>query len=184
MTAEVVLGLEGVPIAESGISFVDGKAGRLEYRGISIEDLAEHSTFEETAYLLLFGKLPTREEADPFQVELRTHRRLKYRILDLIKCLPETGHPMDALQAGIDFLVGQRAIRDAERQAAADTVFLAEHVAQQLAGHGAGILAVLQRRYDLVQQGRFVLQPHFMYFIFGCCCALRHDVRRMTPDPT
>lgn len=101
MTAEVVVGLEGVPIAESGISFVDGQAGRLEYRGISIENLAEHSTFEETAYLLLFGKLPTREEVDPFQAELRTHRRLKYRIVDLIKCLPETGHPMDALQAGI-----------------------------------------------------------------------------------
>lgn len=101
MATEVIPGLEGVAIAESSVSFVDGQAGRLEYRGISIEQLAEHSTFEETSYLLLFGKLPTAKEFETFSAELRTHRRLKYRIVDLIKCLPETGHPMDALQAGV-----------------------------------------------------------------------------------
>ncbi len=101
MTVEVVPGLEGIAIAESGISFVDGQAGRLEYRGIGIEELAEHSSFEETACLLLFGNLPTPEKLEQFKTELCTHRRLKYRIVDLIKCLPETGHPMDALQAGL-----------------------------------------------------------------------------------
>lgn len=101
MALELIPGLEGVPCAESAISFVDGKAGRLEYRGISVEELAEHSTFEETSYLLLFGKLPTPVEFDEFLGELSSHRRLKYRIVDLVKCLPETGHPMDALQAGI-----------------------------------------------------------------------------------
>lgn len=101
MALELIPGLEGVPIAESGVSFVDGTAGRLEYRGISIEDLAEHSTFEETSYLLLFGKLPTQAQLDEFSGELSTHRRLKFRIVELIKCLPETGHPMDALQAGV-----------------------------------------------------------------------------------
>lgn len=100
MAIELIPGLEGVPIAESGVSFVDGKAGRLEYRGISIEDLAEHSTFEETSFLLMYGKLPTQSELDGFQSLLRSHRRLKFRVVDLIKCLPETGHPMDALQAG------------------------------------------------------------------------------------
>jgi len=97
----LVPGLEGVPIAESAVSFVDGQAGRLEYRGINVEQLAEHSAFEETSYLLLTGKLPTREQFSAFNHELRTHRRLKYRIVDLLKCLPETGHPMDALQAGV-----------------------------------------------------------------------------------
>ncbi len=101
MSMDIIPGLEGVPIAESAISFVDGKAGRLEYRGIPIEELAQHSHFEETAYLLLYGKLPTREELDAFHDELRHHRRLKYRIVELMKCLPETGHPMDALQAGV-----------------------------------------------------------------------------------
>ena len=101
MATELIHGLEGVPIAESAISFVDGKAGRLEYRGIDVEHLAEHSTFEETSYLLLFGNLPTRTELEDFTTALVTHRRLKYRIVDLIKCLPENGHPMDALQAGL-----------------------------------------------------------------------------------
>jgi len=100
-TPQVVPGLEGIPIAESGVSFVDGQVGKLEYRGINVEHLAEHSTFEEASYLLLFGELPVREKLAAFNHELRTHRRLKYRIIDLLKCLPETGHPMDALQAGV-----------------------------------------------------------------------------------
>lgn len=101
MAIELIPGLEGVPIAESKVSFVDGQLGRLEYRGMSVEQLAGRSTFEETSYLLLYGKLPNRNELAEFNHELRTHRRLKYRIVDLLKCLPETGHPMDALQAGV-----------------------------------------------------------------------------------
>ncbi|HXG20802.1 MAG TPA: citrate/2-methylcitrate synthase, partial [Methylomirabilota bacterium] len=57
-----VPGLEGVPIMESEVGFIDGQKGILEYRGIPIEELAEKSTYEEVAYLLLWGKLPTREE--------------------------------------------------------------------------------------------------------------------------
>ncbi len=96
-----VPGLEGVPIMESEVGFIDGQKGILEYRGIPIEALAEVSTYEEIAYLLLWGKLPAREEMAKFDHDLRTHRRIKYRIVDLMKCLPETGHPMDALQAAV-----------------------------------------------------------------------------------
>lgn len=94
-----VPGLEGVPIMESQVGFIDGQKGVLEYRGISIEELAEKSTYEEVASLLLWGKLPTRQELEKFDHELRTHRRVKYRIIDLLKSFPETGHPMDALQS-------------------------------------------------------------------------------------
>ncbi len=96
-----VPGLEGVPIMESQVGFIDGQKGILEYRGIPIEELAEKSTYEEVAYLLLWGRLPTREEIAKFDHDLRTHRRIKYRIIDLMKCLPENGHPMDALQAAV-----------------------------------------------------------------------------------
>ncbi len=96
---EVIPGLEGIPIAESSVSFVDGQAGRLEYRGVDVEKLVENCTFEEVCYLLLFNKLPNRNELDSFSDDLARYRRLKYGIIDLIKCLPETGHPMDALQA-------------------------------------------------------------------------------------
>lgn len=92
-------GLEGIPVAQSSISYVDGQKGILEYRGIRIEELAAKSTFLETAYLLIWGALPTKEELDNFENEIRYHRRIKYRIRDMMKCFPETGHPMDALQA-------------------------------------------------------------------------------------
>jgi citrate synthase len=92
-------GLEGVPATQSSISFVDGQQGILEYRGIRIEELAEKSTFLETSYLLIWGGLPTKQELEAFEHEIRYHRRLKYRIRDMMKCFPESGHPMDALQA-------------------------------------------------------------------------------------
>ncbi|PSB33193.1 citrate synthase [Chlorogloea sp. CCALA 695] len=92
-------GLEGIPAAESSISCVDGQLGILEYRGIRIEELAEKSTFLETSYLLIWGKLPTTQELAEFEHEVRYHRRIKYRIRDMMKCFPESGHPMDALQA-------------------------------------------------------------------------------------
>src|SRR6516164_1007398 len=94
-------GLADVPVAESAISFIDGKRARLEYRGIAVETLARESSFEETAWLLLKGELPTQRDLAGFDHDLRHHRRLKYKLIDLIKCLPETGHPMDALQAGV-----------------------------------------------------------------------------------
>ena len=92
-------GLEGIPAAQSSISYVDGQKGILEYRGIRIEELAEKSTFLETAYLLIWGELPTEEELKAFEHEVLFHRRIKYRIRDMMKCFPESGHPMDALQS-------------------------------------------------------------------------------------
>lgn len=97
--ASYVPGLAGVPAARSAICSIDGEKGILEYRGIRIEELADRSTFEETAYLLLFGKLPNRKELEGFERDLKRHRRLKYKIVDLLKCLPEGGSPMEALQA-------------------------------------------------------------------------------------
>jgi citrate synthase len=92
-------GLEGVPAAQSQVSFVNGQEGILEYRGVAIEELANHSSFLETAYLLIWGQLPTAEELEAFEHEITYHRRIKYRIRDMMKCFPESGHPMDALQA-------------------------------------------------------------------------------------
>jgi citrate synthase len=99
MVCEFKPGLEGIPAAQSSISNVDGQKGILEYRGIQIEELAEKSTFLETAYLLIWGELPTSQELAAFEHEVRYHRRIKYRICDMMKCFPESGHPMDALQA-------------------------------------------------------------------------------------
>jgi citrate synthase len=99
MVCEFRPGLEGIAAAQSSISNVDGQRGILEYRGIRIEELAEKSTFLETAYLLIWGELPTLEELTAFEQEVRSHRRIKYPIRDMMKSFPESGHPMDALQA-------------------------------------------------------------------------------------
>lgn len=110
-------GLEGIPVAQSSISFVDGKNGILEYRGINIEELAQKSTFLETAYLLIWGKLPTKEELATFQDEVTRHRRIKYHIRDMMKCFPESGHPMDALQtsaAALGLFYSRRALAKEE----------------------------------------------------------------------
>jgi citrate synthase len=108
-------GLEGIPVTQSSISFVDGQRGILEYRGISIEELAQKSNFVETAYLLIWDKLPTKAELENFEHEIRHHRRLKYRIRDMMKCFPEGGHPMDALQAcaaALGLFYSRRALDD------------------------------------------------------------------------
>jgi citrate synthase len=94
-------GLADVPVAESAVSFIDGKRARLEYRGIAVETLARESCYEETAWLLLKGDLPTQRQLAEFDDHLRHHRRIKYKLIDLIKCLPENGHPMYALQAAV-----------------------------------------------------------------------------------
>jgi citrate synthase len=101
MPHDFMPGLAGVPAARSAVSDVDGQAGILEYRGIRIEELCARSSFLETTWLLLFGRLPTQEQLATFRDDVGSHRRVKYRIVDLIKCLPEQGHPMDALQAAV-----------------------------------------------------------------------------------
>lgn len=108
-------GLEGIPATQSSISFVDGQRGILEYRGIAIEELADKGHFLETAYLLIWGELPTEEELELFEYEITYHRRLKYRIRDMMKCFPESGHPMDALQAcaaALGLFYSRRALDD------------------------------------------------------------------------
>ncbi len=94
-------GLEGVPATKSSISYLDGKQGILTYRGYRIVDLARNSSFEETAYLLLDGELPTAEQLAVFDDQLREHRTVKYNVRDIMRALPVTGHPMEMLQTAV-----------------------------------------------------------------------------------
>ena len=94
-------GLEDVPAAKSAVSFIDGKRARLNYRGIPVEVLAKESSYEETSWLLLKGELPTQKELAQFDHDLRKRRKLHFRLKDLLRCMPASGHPMDALQAAV-----------------------------------------------------------------------------------
>lgn len=94
-------GLAGVPATKSNISDIDGEKGILSYRGYPIEQLAQHSSFEETTLLLLDGELPTLQELERFKEDLSENRRVKYNIRELMKNLPATGHPMEMLQTAV-----------------------------------------------------------------------------------
>jgi len=99
--SEYLPGLAGVPATKSNISDIDGEKGILAYRGYPIEQLAAESSFEETALLLLDGRLPTASELAEFDQQLKDNRHVKYHIRDLMKTLPESGHPMDMLQTAV-----------------------------------------------------------------------------------
>jgi citrate synthase len=90
-------GLTGVYFDRSPCTFIDGKAGELRYRGYSIHDLAEHSSFEETGYLLMYGELPTAQQMAAFDAELKAARNLPAPVLDIIRATKH-GHPMDVLR--------------------------------------------------------------------------------------
>ncbi len=100
-TIEYSKGLEGVIAALSSISYIDGKEGKLIYRGIPIEMLAKYSTYEETAYLLLYGELPTKSELEKFSTQMRELRVLPKKVEDCIVELPPNPHPMDILKVAV-----------------------------------------------------------------------------------
>ena len=87
---EYIPGLAGVPAARTSICLIDGSVGKLQYRGYPIEVLSERCTFEEVTYLLVFGKLPSTSELERFRNQLIAERGLKFRIIDLLKTLPES----------------------------------------------------------------------------------------------
>lgn len=99
-------GLEGVIAAESSICRIDGEQGKLYYRGYSIQDLAAHSDFEETTFLLLYDRLPREGELEAFRKRMRESRRLATPILDMIRTFPVGAHPMELLQSVIAYLSG------------------------------------------------------------------------------
>ncbi len=97
-------GLEGIVATNSSICYIDGDRGVLAYRGIDIHELADHSTFEETCYLLWFGHLPNRSELKGLQERLAEERRLDPAIIQFLRTAPETALPMDVLRTAVSAL--------------------------------------------------------------------------------
>jgi len=94
-------GLDNVYVKESKICFIDGEASKLFYRGYSINDLAAHSTFEETVYLLIYGKLPTKRQLRDFENRVLANRPLEAGLLQLLRSFPTTSDPMDVLRTAV-----------------------------------------------------------------------------------
>lgn len=143
-------GLANIPAAQSGISFIDGDNSILEYRGVPIEELAKKSTFLETAYLLIWGHFPNEEELKIFENDILHHRRIKYRIRDMMKCFPESGHPMDALQtsaAALGLFYSRRALDNPEYIRAAVVRLLAK-------------IPTMVAAFHLMRKGNDPVQPN------------------------
>jgi citrate synthase len=99
-SVQVHRGLAGVVFDRTQTTLIDGQSGTLLYRGYSIHDLAERSTFEETTYLLLHGELPTRAELDSFDAALMAARAVPSAVIEIIRSV-RAAHPMDVLRTAV-----------------------------------------------------------------------------------
>ena len=97
-------GLRGQVAGNTALSTV-GKTGKgLTYRGFAIEELAEKATFEEVAYMLLYGSLPTQSEYDAYSAKLKSFRSLPEALKEVLERIPQTAHPMDVMRTGCSML--------------------------------------------------------------------------------
>ncbi|MDO5628384.1 MAG: citrate synthase [Mobilicoccus sp.] len=113
------VGFANTAACRSAITYIDGDAGILRYRGYPIEQLAEQSTFMETSYLVLYGELPTAAQLDEFENRITRQTLLDERMRDLFRCFPRRSHPMPVLSAGVmalsTFLSGTTSVSDDEQ---------------------------------------------------------------------
>ena len=98
------IGFANTAVCKSAITYIDGDAGVLQYRGYPIEQLAEKSTFLETSYLVLYGELPTAEQLTEFTERVANHMVIDERIREMFRIFPRKSHPMPVLSAGITAL--------------------------------------------------------------------------------
>src|SRR5215510_6886326 len=97
-------GLEDVVVSTSEICFIDGREGRLLYRGYDVDDLVAHSTFEESVFLLWHGHLPSKKELADFTKALAQSRKVSPKVLAMLRQLPKKTTPMEVLRTGVSAL--------------------------------------------------------------------------------
>jgi citrate synthase len=142
-------GLEGIVAANSSICYIDGEAGILAYRGIDIHELAQNSTFEETCYLLWFGKLPTRSELDDLNRKLAAERKMDPAIFEMMRQVPKSVIPMEVLRTAVSAL----SFYDKEAEAV-------DHDANvRKAIRLTSQIAMIVASYDRIRKGKPVVQP-------------------------
>jgi citrate synthase len=149
LTTNAPKGLEGVVATTSSICYIDGEQGVLAYRGIDIHELADQSTFEETCYLLWFGKLPTRPELNNLRERLAEERKLDASIIHRLNLAPKHALPMDVLRT----IVSALSFYDPEEKSndRAANVNKAIRLTSQL--------AMVVAAYDRIRKGKAVVEP-------------------------
>lgn len=163
--AHFVKGLEGVVASQTALSLVDGENSQLYYRGIPIGELAQNSTFEETIYLLWFGRFPAASELEVFKKKFNAQRNIPNEILSLIKSFPKTTHPMAALRTAASAL--------AMYDSTSEKVDL-EHTREQAFHLTAGLTSLIAAFYR-ARSGKDYIAPdlslsqaaNFLYMMHG-----------------
>jgi citrate synthase len=142
-------GLEGVVATNSSICYIDGDRGILAYRGIDIHELADNSSFEETCYLLWFGRLPKRDELKDLQQKLAGERKVDPAVIDFLRRTPKTALPMDVLRTAVSAL----SFYDPEDRKNDHEANV--HKAIRLTSQIALIVAA----YDCIRKGKNLVEP-------------------------
>jgi citrate synthase len=142
-------GLAGVVAANSGICWIDGDAGVLAYRGIDIHELAEHSTFEETTYLLWFGDLPNQQQLADFSRRLVEARQLNPKLIDLLRSFPSSANSMEVLRTAVSAL----SLYDADESDNSHDANVRKSL--RLTSQ----IAMLVAAYDRLRKGKAVVDP-------------------------
>jgi citrate synthase len=142
-------GLEGVVATTSKICYIDGEEGVLAYRGIDIHELADHSTFEETCYLLWNGSLPTKSQLKDLHEQLAAERKLDPAIIEMLRSLPKGAMPMDVLRTAVSAL----GLYDPEEKKGDHAANVSKSI--RLTSQIAMIVAA----YDRLRKGKDVVKP-------------------------
>jgi citrate synthase len=168
MSDELSKGLEGVVVAESELSDIDGDAGRLVYRGYDIADLAAGASYEEVLYLLWNGELPNQENLDAFADSMRGERAVDEEVLDALDALAATDErPMAALRTGVSLL----SAREPESDADPRDLDASRRKARRIVAKIPTVLAA----YDRLRRGEDPVDPredlshagNFLYMLTG-----------------
>jgi citrate synthase len=168
MADELQKGLEGVLVAESEMSDIDGEAGRLVYRGYDIEDLARETTYEEVLYLLWYGDLPDSDELADFADAMAAERAVDDRVDDTLAALGEAGEsPMAALRTGVSML----STSEPEVDADPEDLDAARRKGRRIVAKIPTVLAA----YDRLRRGEDPVEPredlgyaaNFLYMLTG-----------------
>ena len=157
-------GLQGVYFDRSATTFIDGKQGVLEYRGYNIHDLAEYSTFEETAYLLIHGNLPTQTQLDEFDSELKGARELPEKIFDVIDLVKDS-HPMDVLRTAVSALASFDP--DREDNSAEATIHKGNRLTSQVPGIVMAHHAIRRGKDPVKPSSTLSHAANFLYMLEG-----------------
>ncbi len=165
MTTPPKAGLEDVVVSTSEICFIDGDRGRLLYRGFDIDDLVEHSSFEEVVYLLWHGSLPTRKDLETHVKALRANRRLPAKLIAMLKALPRKTTPMEVLRTGVSALSAfDPDAADGSREA---TLRKALRLTAQMPTLVAAWERVRRGKAPIAPDRRLTLAANFLYMMTG-----------------